>query len=509
MAIAERLKLIRIKNQHRSSYVMSKAFFININGHWGSGKSSLLELIKKKLTSSKTDKWIVVYYNAWQHQRIHPSWWVLMDIVYKKSVSELRKSLGLRLLRSLLIRLREIGWRFRVRNISAFLIILAIVLALTGIFLVISGFYSYDKSYDCWKMSSISQSYDPTKGGAGAISFIISLFTGIFGLRQSLITGSRDAAEDFVRQTSDPMEKLSSHFESLINWIKDPVIIFIDDLDRCTGEYTVEFLEGVQTLFRKPNVIVIIAADRHWICTSYEKIYNTFNTAVEEQFSPLGYQFLDKIFQLSITVPSMTERQQKAYLKKLIKKTSTTKEKVSNESSIVSDFKILIKKALEKFKLIKKTSTTKEKVSNESSIVSDLEEHIKDLNSPDAESETREFLSEFSYLLDRNPRAMKKLVNAYGIMRDKGIIKDIIKIKGMKVDDEDKLVHQKLVRWTILNSRWPILAEYLEDHPTMIKYVYGNDEDIIHSGIPNNLQGLFQDGSVRNVVGGKRNHSYR
>jgi hypothetical protein len=469
MAIAERLKLIRIKNQHRSSYVMSKAFFININGHWGSGKSSLLELIKKKLTSSKTDKWIVVYYNAWQHQRIHPSWWVLMDIVYKKSVSELRKSLGLRLLRSLLIRLREIGWRFRVRNISAFLIILAIVLALTGIFLVISGFYSYDKSCDCWKMSSISQSYDPTKGGAGAISFIISLFTGIFGLRQSLITGSRDAAEDFVRQTSDPMEKLSSHFESLINWIKDPVIIFIDDLDRCTGEYTVEFLEGVQTLFRKPNVIVIIAADRHWICTSYEKIYNTFNTAVEEQFSPLGYQFLDKIFQLSITVPSMTERQQKAYLKKLIKKTSTTKEKVSNESSIVSD----------------------------------LEEHIKDLNSPDAESETREFLSEFSYLLDRNPRAMKKLVNAYGIMRDKGIIKDIIKIKGMKVDDEDKLVHQKLVRWTILNSRWPILAEYLEDHPTMIKYVYGNDEDIIHSGIPNNLQGLFQDGSVRNVVGGK------
>jgi len=33
------------------------------------------------------------------------------------------------------------------------------------------------------------------------------------------------------------MEKLSNHFESLINWIKDPVIIFIDDLDRCTGEY--------------------------------------------------------------------------------------------------------------------------------------------------------------------------------------------------------------------------------------------------------------------------------
>jgi hypothetical protein len=264
IAITQRMSIIRTKNEESSQAITNKGFFINLNGSWGSGKSSLLELIKKKLTLSITEKWIVIYYNAWQYQRVDPSWWPLMDIVYKKSTSELKKSYDRRLLRALAVSFRENWWRFRARNMSAVYILLAFGLLGLGI----ASLWNPTNSFQDFTVIT----NDPTKGAPGYISFILSLLICIFGLRQSLISGSKDAAQGYVQQASDPMEKLSRHFESLITWIKDPVVIFIDDLDRCTGEYTVTFLEGLQTLCRKPNVIFVIAADRNWICKSYENL---------------------------------------------------------------------------------------------------------------------------------------------------------------------------------------------------------------------------------------------
>jgi hypothetical protein len=70
------------------------------------------------------------------------------------------------------------------------------------------------------------------------------------------------------------------------------VAIYIDDLDRCRDEYTVEFLEGVQTIFRREdNLAFVIATDRRWLYSSYQKVYGSFSEAFDELGRPLGYSF--------------------------------------------------------------------------------------------------------------------------------------------------------------------------------------------------------------------------
>jgi hypothetical protein len=46
---------------------------------------------KKTIDKERKNKWIVVMFNAWQHQRTGPPWWSLMDAVFKRGVSGLGK----------------------------------------------------------------------------------------------------------------------------------------------------------------------------------------------------------------------------------------------------------------------------------------------------------------------------------------------------------------------------------------------------------------------------------
>jgi hypothetical protein len=65
-------------------------------------------------------------------------------------------------------------------------------------------------------------------------------------------------------------------------------------------------------------------------------------------------------------------------------------------------------------------------------------------------SEREHFLAGYKDLIEPNPRAMKRLLNAYGFRRG-------FDIQSRKRSDADTLV-----RWTILENRWPILADHLE-----------------------------------------------
>jgi hypothetical protein len=99
-----------------------------------------------------------------------------------------------------------------------------------------------------------------------------------------------------------------------------PVCIFIDDLDRCRAEYVVELLAGIQTAFRHNRVFYVVAADRGWIRASFEASYDKFAKSVGSVGQPLGYLFLEKIFQLSMPLPGMGKDIREKYIKWLLKK---------------------------------------------------------------------------------------------------------------------------------------------------------------------------------------------
>jgi hypothetical protein len=126
------------------------------------------------------------------------------------------------------------------------------------------------------------------------------------------------------------MQDVADHFGWLVVKIGRPVVFFIDDLDRCPESYVVELLDAVQTLVRdapkwQPKrdkaaaaTYFVVAADGAWIRRSYEVAYETFEHYVAEPGRPLGYLFLDKLFQLRVPVPSIDAPRQDEYLRKLL-----------------------------------------------------------------------------------------------------------------------------------------------------------------------------------------------
>lgn len=303
-------------------------------------------------------------------------------------------------------------------------------------------------------------------------------------MTRSLTLGSASAARNFLESSQDPFEYLSSHFKDIIGWIKQPVAVFIDDLDRCQGSYAVELLEGIQTLFKDANVFYVVAADRRWLKASYHATYDAFTETVKEPGRPLGYLFLEKTFQLSISLPRLSYDLQERYWLHLIQiKQSENKDKLQ----IVRD------EAREKVKKLQ----TEEDIIKEMQMASEnpyydqalREAAIVRLVAPEIEQRTEHTLKPLARLLEPNPRAMKRLVNAYSIQRSLDILRGGI------------MPREQLALWTIIVLRWPELAEFLEENPEKIKFI-GNDH-IPDNEIPDDLQPLFMNKAVCDVIEGK------
>ena len=96
------------------------------------------------------------------------------------------------------------------------------------------------------------------------------LGAGMF-VSRSLVPGSAKAAQAFMESAVDPLERVAKHFHKLVGRLTGgtgptsrPVIVFVDDLDRCKSSYCVTLLEGIQTLFKDPRVMYVVAADRRF-----------------------------------------------------------------------------------------------------------------------------------------------------------------------------------------------------------------------------------------------------
>ncbi|NUU19618.1 hypothetical protein HP550_20435 [Cellulomonas humilata] len=79
------------------------------------------------------------------------------------------------------------------------------------------------------------------------------------------------------------------------------VVLYVDDLDRCRPEVVVKVLESVSMLLSFPLFVVVVAVDAHWIAKSLASVYPTM---LSGDVTPDNY--LEKIFQLPVWLDSPT-----------------------------------------------------------------------------------------------------------------------------------------------------------------------------------------------------------
>ena len=457
-SLATRLRTTRADDPQTS-------FLLHVDGPWGSGKSTLLNFLQDEL---KTDS-LVVYFNAWREQRSGPPWWGMLSTLRRTAVKDGRWRYRIH---ESIAMLKGLGARFWVAVIFAFVVI-------GGLFLWATGG---------------ARDLDALGRAASSIAAIVALIATVWALvvrlGRSRAPGSLSSATRYLENQADPMQAIADRFNTVVGLVGKPVVIFVDDLDRCTGSYVVEFLEAVQTLVREtprtpgsraPHFVV--AADGRWIRASYEKEYADFVGVVSYPGRPLGYLFLDKAFQLTTTLPAIDENQRRRYWEQLLGIEPAVEGTAVQEAPTIA--RTILGDATTDADIL---DLVDERGEDDPVLQSALRaEAIKRMAQPSLVSSTEHALHGYADLLDPNPRAMKRFVNAYGVERA------LRTIEGRRPRSD------QLARWVIVELRWPILAEVLRGDPDAV-WMVGSDPDTLIDADRARLVGVIDLIDNRDVV---------
>ncbi len=83
----------------------------------------------------------------------------------------------------------------------------------------------------------------------------------------------------------------------------DRIILYIDDLDRCSEDIVVRVLEAVNMLLTFELFVVVVGVDPRWLSQSLDKKYPFFHDK-----SVSSFEYLEKIFQIPFTLKSTNKK---------------------------------------------------------------------------------------------------------------------------------------------------------------------------------------------------------
>jgi hypothetical protein len=240
---------------------------IAVNGEWGSGKSSLMNLLRCDLESYGM---FPVWFNAWHHQKEEHLLAALLQTLRVEAVPPLWNLLGVP------FRLRLLSYRLRRRWP-----VLVAVSALVVFLVVLDYRVRIDDQTDLflWLTSQILPSFSgkpstpvstvPVQGGLVALLAGIGiLWKGLtaFGANPASLLASvaqGNKIKDLEAQTSF-RQKFAEEFRDFTRALgpRRPLTIFIDDLDRCLPTNVRDVLEAVNFLVSSGDCFVVLGMDR-------------------------------------------------------------------------------------------------------------------------------------------------------------------------------------------------------------------------------------------------------
>ena len=352
---------------------------IGLYGDWGSGKSSVLEILKEQLKDD--EETVVIYFDGWAFESFDDAKIALIQGIVdeleknKKFLSKVGE--GLSELKEDFVKLKDsINW-MRLLKVTAKIAVPTLTAFATGGASIIPTIaLALEENKD-----SLSSIIDEGK---------LEEF-----LKQNIVK-----EED--QQKYAAVREFRGDFEKLIKKSKQgKVVILIDDLDRCLPRHIIDSLEAIKLFLNVPKTAFVIAADEFIVSNAIKSEYKSLIDASnggDGNREDLGKSYMEKFIQLPYHLPTLSRKEIETYVTLLF-----CQEFLDNESfeKVQLDFsKFIVENKFEKYGW----------------------DNIKDIIDSSKYIELNEtigFVSLFSTIIGTalrwNPRLIKRFLNAYEI----------------------------------------------------------------------------------------------
>ena len=378
---------------------------IGVYGDWGSGKSSIMSISQNSL--KKLDKSImIVNFNAWLFE----------------DYGDTKKTVINRILDEFEIELEQKG-------------------KLTN------KLEKLRKSVNLFDLSTLL-----VKNSPAIMSTIINPLN--FG---KLTQNIGSDLESYIRNIKENYEALTSHKslrDDISNFRKQfgfliqesgfsRVVIYIDEMDRCLPDTILEIFEAMRLFLFDGKVAFVFGADERQISYAIRQKYSDSIFDVEHKIN-IGKEYLEKIIQYPIRIPTMTVSETEMYLTLLFCSKLM-------ESQSFEKFKT---KCIEHFRL----NTTKFELPNNM----ELPNREKIL---DAYSLSKRISSLLNSGLNGNPRQFKRFLNEFEMR------KNVAELKKIKIN-EQVLVKMMMLQYVKPNIFMDFIDLYGKDELNLLLNAY-------------------------------------
>jgi hypothetical protein len=287
---------------------------IGVYGEWGSGKTTFLKLVEKALRKGGVHP---IWFNAWRYLREDNLWAALIEEIVtgaRKAVPWYRPDLRLRVWwRS--IDFRSGLWELvRKLSVLAFRIAMVTLLVLMALSVLpggtnpVPGWLSGNQALnEPWVRVLI--------GVVAALGTKPDALMKVFDIRlgADLTAFRRRRAH---RSQTALLDDFNTEFKAVLDVVylgrKKPLVLIIDDLDRCLPEQTLQIIETLKLFLDEQGCVFLLAVDREIIEHAVRSKYGDLPTAGD-----LGETYFEKIVQLPYSLPPPAPSLVESYIKSI------------------------------------------------------------------------------------------------------------------------------------------------------------------------------------------------
>jgi hypothetical protein len=254
-----------------------------LSGDYGSGKSSLMEVARNRLLTDKAnrDRFICVTFTPWRFEDFHFGKVALMTAVVDAIADYADDHTGV--------------FKDTARKAN-----------------------QLRRTLHRWGILKHAASFGAAAAGAGPEE-IAAAAAG------ADIIGGAGTDDDGPRRTFESVAHFHTEFEELIESLGDKVqavVVFIDDMDRCSSTETiVETFEAMRLFLHAPKTAYVVGAHEPVVEAALDTRYEG-RSAGDESF---GSHWLEKMLQNTIAVPPLGEPEVMSYINLLFAELYTTK----------------------------------------------------------------------------------------------------------------------------------------------------------------------------------------